>query len=78
MGNLIDKLRESGNTLTETADYIEKSTKLASYWLDSEKRQQINRQAEYWRKKESRMIKTYIILWILMIVLTTVLCFKVI
>lgn len=60
MSNFTDRLRNG-------ADYIDKGTKLAEYWLNSGKREQIQTQVKLWEKKASRMIIRYILLWIVMI-----------
>ena len=44
MSNFTDGLRNG-------ADYIDKGTKLAEYWLNGDKREQIQAQVKLWEKK---------------------------
>lgn len=74
MSNLTNELRNSAKDMKETAnyidmgaDYIDKGQKIAEYWLDANKSKEIRAQVELWRKKESRMTKKYIFLWLIMI-----------
>lgn len=60
MSNFTDGLRNG-------ADYIDKGAKLAQYWLNSDKREQIQAQVKLWEKKASYMVMRYIFLWFIMI-----------
>ena len=60
MSNFTDGLRNG-------ADYIDRGTKLAQYWLNSDKREQIQAQVKLWEKKASHMVMRYIFLWFIII-----------
>lgn len=83
MGNFTDELRNNAKSMMETANYINKGanyidngTKIAEYWLNGDKRKEINAQVAMWKKKESAMIKRYIFLWLIMIGGTIYVCLR--
>ena len=74
MGNFTDGLRESADGMIETANcinkganYIDKGAKIAEYWLNGDKRIQIQAQVALWKKKEDSMTRRYIFLWLVMV-----------
>lgn len=78
--SVASRLNERVGQLSDAVQYLEKGTRLADYWSNSNKEQraQIKKEVAMWKKREKRLINFYKVLWVFMIIATIYICVKVV
>ena len=76
MGRLDSLLNQSAKELEELSINLKKGARIAEYWnpSDSTAREKAKREIEKIHKKENHMIVTFCVLWVLMIIMTVIIC----
>ena len=74
-----DLMNQSVDTINEANDMLIKGKKFINYWSpeNSENRKAIKKEADLWTAKRVKMENRFYLLWVSIIIITIILCIKV-